>query len=75
MLLTRMMANLNGLLRNYGTIQNSKELLAKPVTVLDKQDAQELVVPQGSINFENIRFHYDSARSVINDLSLSDSTG
>lgn len=71
MLLTRMMANLNGLLRNYGTIQNSKELLAKPVTVLDKQDAQELVVPQGSINFENIRFHYDSARSVINDLSLS----
>lgn len=71
MLLTRMMANLNGLLRNYGTIQNSKELLAKPVTVLDKQDAQELVVPQGLINFENIRFHYDSARSVINDLSLS----
>lgn len=71
MLLTRMMANLNGLLRNYGTIQNSKELLAKPVTVFDKPDAQELVVPQGSINFENIRFHYDSARSVINDLSLS----
>ncbi len=70
MLLTRMMANLNGLLRNYGTVQNSMELLAKPVSVLDAADAQELKVPHGAINFENIRFQYDSAKSVINDLSL-----
>jgi ATP-binding cassette, subfamily B, multidrug efflux pump len=71
MLLTRMMANLNGLLRNYGTIQNSMELLAKPVTVLDKPDARELVVSKGAINFENVRFHYDNARAVIDGLSLS----
>lgn len=70
MLLTRMMANLNGLLRNYGTIQNSMELLAKPVSVLDRPGAKELVVPQGAIRFENVRFHYDSARTVIDDLSL-----
>ncbi|CAN7337678.1 ABC transporter ATP-binding protein/permease [Phyllobacterium sp. LjRoot231] len=71
MLLTRMMANLNGLLRNYGTIQNSMEMLARPVTVIDRPGAAELTVPLGAIQFENIRFHYDSSRNVIEDLSLA----
>ncbi|WP_027233441.1 ABC transporter ATP-binding protein [Phyllobacterium sp. UNC302MFCol5.2] len=70
MLLTRMMANLNGLLRNYGTIQNSMELLARPVSVVDKPRAQQLTVTQGAITFENVRFHYESARIVIDDFSL-----
>ncbi|UGY09433.1 ABC transporter ATP-binding protein [Phyllobacterium pellucidum] len=70
MLLTRMMANLNGLLRNYGTIQNSMELLARPVSVVDKPGAQQLTVTQGAITFENVRFHYESARIVIDDFSL-----
>lgn len=70
MLLTRMMANLNGLLRNFGTIQNSMELLAKPVSVVDGSDASELVVTHGAIRFESVRFHYDSSRNVIEDLSL-----
>lgn len=71
MLLTRMMANLNGLLRNYGTIQNSMELLAKPVTVVDRPGAAKLAVPDGAITFENVRFHYDNSRNVIDDLSLT----
>ncbi|SDO82542.1 ATP-binding cassette, subfamily B, multidrug efflux pump [Phyllobacterium sp. YR620] len=70
MLLTRMMANLNGLLRNYGTIQNSMELLARPVSVVDKPGAQQLTVTDGAITFENVRFHYESARIVIEDFSL-----
>ncbi|SFJ35374.1 ATP-binding cassette, subfamily B, multidrug efflux pump [Phyllobacterium sp. CL33Tsu] len=70
MLLTRMMANLNGLLRNYGTIQNSMELLARPVSVVDKPGAQQLTVTDGAITFENVRFHYESARIVIDDFSL-----
>ncbi|MRG56639.1 ATP-binding cassette domain-containing protein [Phyllobacterium sp. SYP-B3895] len=70
MLLTRMMANLNGLLRNYGTIQNSMELLARPVSVVDKPGAQQLTVTHGEIRFENVRFHYESARIVIDDFSL-----
>ncbi len=70
MLLTRMMANLNGLLRNFGTIQNSMELLARPVSVVDKPGAEQLAVTHGAIRFENVRFHYDPARIVIDDFSL-----
>ncbi len=70
MLLTRMMANLNGLLRNYGTIQNSMELLARPVTVVDSPGATQLAVSHGAISFKNVRFHYDNSRNVIENLSL-----
>ncbi|MGH7003011.1 MAG: ABC transporter ATP-binding protein, partial [Alphaproteobacteria bacterium] len=75
MLLTRMMANLNGLLRNFGTIQNSMELLAKPVTVVDRPDATALAVTRGAIRFDHMRFHYDNAGAVIDDLSLAIAPG
>jgi len=71
MLLTRMMANLNGLLRNYGTIQNSMEMLARPVSVVDRSGARQLAVTHGAIRFENVRFRYDPARIVIDDFSLN----
>lgn len=70
MLLGRMMTQLNGLLRNYGTIQNSMEMLAKPVTVTDDSDAHALKVTDGTIEFERIRFHYGKGKGVIDDLSL-----
>ncbi|MGH6763451.1 MAG: ABC transporter ATP-binding protein [Phyllobacterium sp.] len=70
MLLGRMMTQLNGLLRNYGTIQNSMEMLAKPVSVKDAPDAHGLHVTAGSIEFEQIRFHYGKGKGVIDNLSL-----
>jgi ATP-binding cassette subfamily B multidrug efflux pump len=71
MLLGRTMANLNGLLRNYGTIQNSMELLARPVTVVDKPGAAQLAVPAGAIRFDNVQFHYDRSKPVFDNLSLN----
>ncbi len=46
MLLGRMMTQLNSLLRNFGTIQNSMETVARPLVVADRPGADELEVAQ-----------------------------
>ncbi|WP_153768040.1 ABC transporter ATP-binding protein [Labrenzia sp. CE80] len=70
LLLNRLMGQLNGLFRNIGTLQDSMELIVKPIDVLDAPDASELEVPNGAVSFENIRFHYGKAEGVIEQLSL-----
>ncbi|MCO4315804.1 ABC transporter ATP-binding protein/permease [Phyllobacterium sp. 21LDTY02-6] len=71
MLLNRMMANLNGLLRNYGTVQNSMELLARPVKVTDRPGATELEVTSGEIEFANVDFNYGQGADVIRNFNLT----
>ena len=44
MLFGRMMAQLNGLMRNFGTIQNSMDLIARPIGLTDRPGAGDLVV-------------------------------
>ncbi|WP_419906084.1 ABC transporter ATP-binding protein [Hoeflea sp.] len=70
LLLGRMMTQLNGLMRNYGTIQNSMEMLNKPILLQDKPDAGELHVKQSRIRFENVYFRYNGRNAVIDDVSL-----
>ena len=74
-LLGRMMNQLNGLMRNYGTAQNSAELIARPLGLVDRPDAQPLVVSEGGIRFENISFHYGKAGGVIEGLDLAIAPG
>ncbi|MEP0232579.1 ABC transporter ATP-binding protein [Roseibium sp.] len=70
LLLNRLMGQLNGLFRNIGTLQDSMELIVKPIDVLDAPSALELEVSSGAVSFENIRFHYGKAEGVIEQLSL-----
>jgi ATP-binding cassette subfamily B multidrug efflux pump len=70
LLLGRLMTQLNALMRNYGTIQNSAELISKPIGLADKDDASELSVTDAHINFEDVCFNYQKSKSVIHDLSL-----
>jgi len=70
LLLNRMLGQLNGLFRNLGTLQDSVEMIVKPVAVTDKPDAARLAVSQGAISFSRIRFHYGKDGGVIDDLSL-----
>ncbi|WP_127755080.1 ABC transporter ATP-binding protein [Devosia sp. 1566] len=74
-LLGRMMNQLNGLMRNYGTAQNSAELIARPLALVDAPDAKPLVVTQGAISFENISFHYGQIQGVIEGLNLDIAPG
>jgi ATP-binding cassette, subfamily B, multidrug efflux pump len=71
MLLGRMMTQLNSLLRNYGTLQNSMETVAKPLGVQDVPDAAKLDVHSGMISFENVRFNYGKSEGLFEALSLN----
>ncbi|MDP2734349.1 MAG: ABC transporter ATP-binding protein [Hoeflea sp.] len=75
MLLGRMMTQLNGLMRNLGTVQNSAELVARPIGLSDRADAKALEVGSAGIRFEHARFGYDAAKPVIEDLSLTIAPG
>lgn len=70
LLMGRLMTQLNGLMRNYGTIQNSAELISQPIGLLDKPDAHELVIEKSSIEFDNVQFDYLEDKPVISNLSL-----
>ena len=69
-LLGRMMNQLNGLMRNYGTAQNSAELIGRPLGLVDVPDAKPLAVTAGNIHFDNISFHYGKDNGVIDNLEL-----
>jgi ATP-binding cassette subfamily B multidrug efflux pump len=69
-LLSRMMVQFNGIMRNIGTIQNAADMIAQPISLVDRPQAPDLVVRRPGIAFENIRFHYGRESGVIDNLSL-----
>jgi ATP-binding cassette subfamily B multidrug efflux pump len=74
-LLGRLMTQFNGIMRNFGTVQNAAELISQPIGLVDKLDATELQVRKPDIRFDNVSFHYGRGKGVIDNLSLSISAG
>ncbi len=70
-MLGRLMNQLNGMMRNYGTAQNSAEIISKPLGLVDAPDATPLVVTDAGIRFEHVTFKYDKSLPVIEDLTLT----
>ncbi len=70
LLLGRMMTQLNALMRNFGTIQNSMDMLTKPIALRDDPAADDLKITQSRIAFEKVGFGYGSQSAVINGVSL-----
>jgi ATP-binding cassette, subfamily B, multidrug efflux pump len=70
MLLGRMMTQLNSLLRNFGTIQNSMETVAKPQQVPDKPGARDIRPGPGEIRFDHVRFNYGKGAGLFENLNL-----
>ncbi|UJW74310.1 ABC transporter ATP-binding protein [Rhizobium sp. SL42] len=75
MLLGRMMTQLNSIMRNIGTIQNSAELIAKPIDLTDRAGATALRVVSPEIRFEDLSFHYGRKKGVIDHLTLTIAPG
>ena len=69
-LLSRLMTQLNNIMRNIGTIQNAAELISQPIGLVDRPGAVPLDVTKPEIRFEHVRFHYGRPSGVIEDLSL-----
>ena len=46
------------------------KLLDKKIEIVDKKNAQDLVVKTGTIKFKNVSFSYNQNRSILKDISL-----
>ena len=54
-----------------GTTQDGINTLSQPKLVTDAPGAPDLVVKEGSIDFDQVDFHYGKSSGVISDFSLS----
>ncbi|MEX0627541.1 MAG: ABC transporter ATP-binding protein, partial [Cucumibacter sp.] len=48
----------SGIFRNIGTVRDSMETIARPLTMLDKPGAPALQVTNGEIRYEDVAFNY-----------------
>jgi ATP-binding cassette, subfamily B, multidrug efflux pump len=64
------MWEVSGLFENIGTVQDGITSISLPRLVEDRPGAKDLVVSEGAISYEHIRFHYGKGGGVIDDLSL-----
>ncbi|WP_341663339.1 ABC transporter ATP-binding protein [Vibrio sp.] len=65
------MWEVGALFENMGTVVDGMKTLSKPIYIKDKEQAKPLQVNQGSIEFDNVSFHYgDENKGVISDLNL-----
>ncbi|MBX3598149.1 MAG: ABC transporter ATP-binding protein [Rhizobiaceae bacterium] len=64
------MWEMSALFENIGTVRDGINSISLPRLVQDKPDARALVVHDGRIEFDHVRFHYGRAKGVIEDLSL-----
>jgi ATP-binding cassette subfamily B multidrug efflux pump len=65
-----MMFNINGLVRNYATVQDSTRTISVRPAIRDAADAKIMPRARGDIRFENVTFHYGKGGGVIDDLDL-----
>ncbi|CAM5341470.1 Putative multidrug export ATP-binding/permease protein [Mycolicibacterium aubagnense] len=65
-----MMFNINGLVRNYATVQDATRTISVTPAIRDAEDAAVLPRASGDIRFENVSFHYGKEGGVIDNLSL-----
>ena len=63
----------SSIFRHVGTIRDSMETIAQPLTMLDQPEAKPLTVEKGGIVFDNVTFNYWRGRSgtVIENFKLS----
>lgn len=75
MWLGRLMGGLNGLMRNFGIVQNAMETIALPLGVVDAPDAIDWSPSKGHIQFDKVSFNYSPDQGVINELDLDIAPG
>ena len=69
---TRMLGQFNALFRNFGTIQNSADMIGRPNALQDREGAKTLTVPKGQIDVCDLSFRYAQARDeAVKSVSLT----
>ncbi|MEM1318328.1 MAG: ABC transporter ATP-binding protein [Pseudomonadota bacterium] len=70
LLMGRLLGLLNGLFRNFGTVQNSAALIAKRPQIVDAPEAKDLVVSDAAVELRGVDFSYPGGKSVLSDFDL-----
>lgn len=65
-----MMFNINGLVRNYATVQDATHTISVRPTIRDAPGALVLPRVSGDLRFENVSFHYGKGGGIIENLNL-----
>ncbi|MBS3650872.1 ABC transporter ATP-binding protein [Pseudaminobacter sp. 19-2017] len=65
-----MMFNINGLIRNYATVQDATRTISVEPAIRDAPAATVLPRAKGDIRFENVSFHYGKGEGIIENLNL-----
>ncbi|MCH8550771.1 MAG: ABC transporter ATP-binding protein/permease [Natronospirillum sp.] len=64
------MWEISALFENIGNVNDGMNTIARPRDVLDEPQAPALTVPQGRVEFRQVRFHYGKEYGVFDDLNL-----
>jgi len=65
-----MMFNINGLIRNFATVQDATTVVSVEPAIRDRADASIMPRARGDIVFDDVTFNYGKTRGVINNLDL-----
>ena len=65
-----MMFNINGLVRNYATVQDATRTISVTPAIRDAEGAIAIQRAKGDIRFENVSFHYGKEGGIIDKLSF-----
>ncbi|WP_082143890.1 ABC transporter ATP-binding protein [Nitratireductor soli] len=65
-----MMFNINGLIRNYATVQDSTTVVSVEPTIRDAAGAMEMPRARGDIRFDDVTFNYGKESGIIEGLDL-----
>ena len=68
-----LIGSINGLMRSFGVLQNSMELIARPIEVVDAPDARDWAPEGGAIRFDNVDFGYLDRQARHRRISISTS--
>jgi len=65
-----MMFNINGLIRNYATVQDATRTISVEPAIRDAPGADVMPRARGDIRFENVSFHYGKGGGIIENFNL-----
>ncbi|MCP4071793.1 MAG: ABC transporter ATP-binding protein [Hyphomicrobiales bacterium] len=63
------------LFEHIGVVQDGMTMMARRLEVVDRDNAGDIQVPKGAINFKGVRFHYGKDSGVIENLNLAIAPG
>ena len=64
------MFNINGLIRNFATVQDATGTISVEPAIRDAADAEVMARAQGDLRFEDVTFNYGRERGVVSHLDL-----